>query len=432
MSAQLYQSIKLMEMPLLELRSKISQELESNPALAAEGDPMEVSLDDAEANEEDAYFENTSDPGFVHKGGDTASDQQQKFIEGVLTRSETLQEHLLWQLQFEPITPNTRRLCEILIQNLDSDGFNFTPTDTLFQGNDPNLVETAIKTVQALDPVGTCVKDYHESLRVQLSLLKNVPKYAVQALDYLELLSKGKLARVAKSMGCSVRKVREAFDCIKTLDPFPGRRFSSAQTHFILPDAQVARKNGEFRIILNDEEIPVLSVSPFFVEVAERKKDRGARSFAKASLRSARWFIQSIRQRNQTLLRVTRFIVEHQRAFFEKGPGNLVPMTQHDAARELDLHVSTVSRIASGKYLHTEWGLFSIKYFFSNAVNQHTPRTYSKERVKFTISAMLAKEDRHLTDQEIVDSLEERGIFLARRTVAKYRKELGLGSSYSR
>ncbi|MDR0784549.1 MAG: RNA polymerase factor sigma-54 [Treponema sp.] len=432
LSAQLYQFIKLMEMPALELRAKISQELESNPALEVESDSIEIPIDDSQINDEDAYFENTSDPGFIHKNGDESSDQQQKFIEGVLTRSETLQEHLLWQIQLEPIAPNIRRLCEILIQNLDSNGFHITPVDTLLQGEAPNLVKMATKTVQVLDPVGTCVQDYRESLHVQLALLPDAPDHAIQALDYLELFNKGKFAEAARKLDCSVKDAESIFCYIKTLNPFPGQQFSIAETRFITPDAQVVRRDGEFRIILNNEEIPVLGLNPFFAKISKGKGDKKAKSFARANLREARWFIQSIQQRNQTLLRVTQAIVERQRAFFEKGPGNLVPLTQQALAAELDLHESTISRIANGKYLQTEWGLFGVKYFFTNAVNKNAPRQYSKESVKVMIREMIAKEERRFSDQEIADSLEKQGIILARRTVAKYRKELDVGSSYTR
>jgi RNA polymerase sigma-54 factor len=421
-----------MEMPLLDLRAKISQELESNPALEVESDPMDISINDAQINEEDTYFENTSDPGFIHKNGDEASDQQRKFVEGVLTRSETLQEHLLWQVQLEPIAPNIRRLCEILIQNLDSNGFHITPVNTLLQDEDQNLVKKAMETVQMLDPVGTCVQDYHESLRIQLALIPDAPGYAVQALDYLEMFNKGKFSETAKELGCSIKDAQDAFSCIKTLDPFPGQRYSPKETRFIIPDAQVIRKEGEFRIILNNEEIPVLGINPLFVKISEEKGDKKVRHFVKTNLREARWFIQSIQQRNQSLLRVTRAIVEHQREFFERGPGNLAPLTQQVVADELDLHESTISRIANGKYLQTEWGLFGVKYFFTNAVNKNAAQQYSKESVKAIIHEMIEKEERRFSDHEIADLLKERGIAIARRTVAKYRKELDVGPSYTR
>jgi RNA polymerase sigma-54 factor len=420
-----------MEMPLLELRAKISQELESNPALEVKSDSMEIPLNEPSVNEKDVYFENTSDPGFIRKNGDDAANQRQKFIE-MLTRSETLQEHLLWQVQLEPISPKIRQLCEILIQNLDSNGFHIVPIDTLLQNENPNLVKKALETVRALDPVGTCVQDYRESLRIQLALLPYVPKYAAEALDYLELFNKGKFTDAAKKLRCPVKVAENVFNYIKTLNPFPGQRFSAEATRFIIPDVQVLRRGGEFRIILNNEEIPVLGLDPFFAKISQEKGDKKAKSFAKGNLREARWFIQSIEQRNQTLLRVTQAIVEYQKEFFKKGPGNLVPLTQQTLAMELDIHESTVSRIANGKYIQTEWGLFGIKYFFTNAVNRNAPQQYSRESVKAMIREMLLKEKRRFSDQEIADSLEKRGVLLARRTVAKYRKELDVGSSYTR
>jgi RNA polymerase sigma-54 factor len=424
-----------MEVPALDLREKIAEELERNPALEVSEEPPDVSFEEAlPGNEEDMYFETTSDPGFTYKNGEDASERQFKFIEGVLTRPESLQEHLLWQLQIEPLDNKTRFICETLIQNLDENGFHLVSIDELFKDEAPECIRNALHIVQTLEPAGTCTANYEESLRVQIKLLPNAPKGAEEALGFLGLLQKGKFAEAAKKMNRAEDEARSFFACIKELNPFPGRIFSSKETRFVVPDVKVVKKDGEFVIILNDEEIPVLGLNPFFMKIAGEKNNKEARSFAKENIREAQWFINAINERNQTLLKVTKALVAFQKKFFEKGPGNLVPLTQQTIAGELEIHESTVSRIANGKYMQTEWGIFGIKYFFTNSINRYGAETslFSKESVKAKIKEIIENGTGRFSDQNIADKLGEQGIGLARRTVAKYRKELDMGSSYDR
>jgi RNA polymerase sigma-54 factor len=436
LTAQLVASIGLMEIPLLDLRAKIAEELERNPALDIAEEPSDISFDENPPlpNEEDFYFETASDPGFVYRDGEEASDRQFQFIQGALTRAESLQERLLWQLRLEPIDEKIRALCEILIQNLDGDGFHLTPVEELLKEEKAGDVETAVRIVQSLDPIGTCTANYMESLRAQIALLTDAPHKAADALSYLELLQKGKFAEAAKKMKCSEREARNCFAFIKELHPFPGRKFSSDNVRFVVPDVKVIRKDGDFAIILNDEEIPALGINPFFAKTAKGMGNNAARRFAKENIREARWFINAINERNHTLLKVSRAIIQFQREFFEKGPGNLSPLTQQSLAYELEIHESTVSRIANGKYIQTEWGIFALKYFFTNSINRYGGQTslVSKESAKMKIRELIKNEERRLSDQEIANRLAAQGVPLARRTVAKYRAELDMGSSYTR
>jgi RNA polymerase sigma-54 factor len=443
MSPQIYQSIKLLELPVVDLREKIEEEIERNPALEVLEDHSTVSLDAAVAprKEEDDYFEVTSDSGFVRRGGDEASDEQHRFIEGALCRPETLQEHLLWQLHLEPVDEELRMICETLIQNLDEDGFHKEPVELLFRDlpggpPPPERIEAGKRIVQSLDPAGTCTADYRESLKVQIGLLPDAPAGIEDILDYLELLERGRFAEAARNTGRAEEEVRLFFDRIKELSPFPGRHFASADVRFVVPDVQVINKEGDFVIVLNDEEIPVLGISPFFMKIAEGPKKGGgtARDFVRENIREARWFIQSVNQRNHTLLRVSRAIVEFQRPFFVNGPRALAPLTLRDIAQELGVHETTISRIANGKYMQTEWGIFEIRYFFSNSISGTGSggSRYSKEGVKEIIRELISVEGRHASDQEIAGLLAKQGIPLARRTVTKYRSEMDLGSSYSR
>jgi len=437
MNPQLFQSIKLMALPVVDLRERIEEELERNPALEVVEDRSTVSLDAAYApqKEEDDYFEATSDSGFTRQGTDEDSDQQRKFMEGALSRPETLQEHLLWQLRLQPIDEEIRRIGELLIQNLDSDGFHKEPVDTLFKDTDSAKIQQAMELVRTLDPQGTCTADYKESLRVQARLLPDAPEGMEQVLDHLELLERNRISEVAKKTKHSEDEIKLILERIKELSPFPGRQFDTGDTKYVTPDLLVLRKEGEFVLVLNDEEIPVLGINPFFMKISDGKDgEKPVRDFAKENIKEARWFIKSINQRNHTLLRVGRAIVEFQRAFFAKGPKYLVPLTLKDIAAEIGVHETTVSRIANGKYMQTEWGIFEIRHFFTNSISGAGSggSRYSKEGVKEIIREMILSEEGHLSDQEISDLLTRKGIPLARRTVAKYRKELDLGSSYSR
>ncbi|MDR3114684.1 MAG: RNA polymerase factor sigma-54 [Treponema sp.] len=437
MSPQLYQSIKLMELPMVELRETIEAEIERNPALELVKDPCMVSLEGTAGSqkEEDDYFEATSDSGYIRRNGDEAAHKQHKFIEGALTRSETLQEHLLWQLRLEPIDGEIRRLGELLIQNLDNDGFHKEPVEQLLPGEPVDRIQAAMQLVQSLEPVGTCTTDYRESLRVQIGLLPDAPEGILEALSYLELLERVKIADLAKKLHRTPAETRYIFQRIRALSPFPGRQFASGDTRYVVPDVQVFKKEGEFAILLNHEEIPVLGINPFFMRISDKKAgDKPARDFAKENIKEARWFIQSINRRNHTLLRVSRAIVEFQRSFFVNGPQYLAPLTLRDIAGELGVHETTVSRTANGKYMQTEWGIFELRHFFTNSISGagSAGSRFSKEGVKAIIRELISGEERHFSDQEIAGLLAKRGISLARRTVAKYRNELDLGSSYTR
>jgi len=455
MTPQLYQSIKLMELPIMDLRTKIGEELERNPALEVLEDPFIVSLDAAsnppkEEKAEDDYFERAYDPGFVSLGKSAAASDKLSFIEGTLTRAKTLQEHLLMQLALEPVSGDIRRICELLIQNLDEDGFHKEPVEILLKNEDPKTIEEAIKLVQGLDPSGTCTHDYMESLKVQIDLLPDAPRGIVKALSCLELFERGKIAEASKIIGCTETEGHHIFERLKELSPFPGRQFSSGETRFVVPDIQVIEKEGEFVIVLNEEEIPVLGINPFFMKIAEdgrrlhktegqkteghRTEGRPGRDFARENIKEARWFINSINQRNHTLLKVSRAIVEFQRPFFTSGPKHLAPLTLKDIAQELGMHETTVSRTANGKYMQTEWGIFELRHFFTNSISGTGSggSRFSKEGVKEMIREIIQSENKRLSDQDIVEHLETIGIHLARRTVAKYRNELNLGSSFDR
>ena len=435
MNPQLYQSIKLMELPIVELHERIEQELESNPALEVIEDKSTVSLDEnIQRKDEYEYYETTSDS----VSSQYAAEEHRRFIEGVLTRPETLQEHLLWQLQLEPVDDELRSVAGTLIQNLDDDGFHKENPETLFPSPQGRLQE-AMELVQGLEPAGTCTSDYRQSLIVQIGLSEDLlpEKISIQEiekiLDNLELLERGKYSVLAKKTGLTEDDIRNAGEYLKKMSPFPGRAFSPAEVRYVIPDIRVTKDGDDFNIILNDEAFPVLGISSFYRELGE-SAEKEARDFARKQAKDAQLFIRHLKQRNRTLVRVTNAILKFQKAFFTNGPKYLAPLTLADIAGELEVHETTVSRTANGKYIQTEWGIYEIRYFFTNSVSgtDRNGSKFSKESVKESIKEIVTAENRLLSDQEISALLSQRGIALARRTVAKYRKELDMGSSYTR
>lgn len=445
MNPQLFQSIQLMALPLQELKFRIQEELEANPALEVVEDRSTVSIEAEppkknEQNEEYDYFEDSSDPGYTASGyDDAAGDAKRKFMEGALSRPESLREHLIWQLRVQPITEEEFTVGELLIRNLDDNGFFHESLDLLLTTEQKIVAQRIIPVIQTFEPVGTCVSDYRESLIVQANLNPLTPAGTVTILtQYLDLLERSKYAEIARKMKSDEESVQKCLEFIKNLEPFPGREFSAEKPTYVIPDLMVKMKEGQFVIIMNDEEIPVLGINTFFRDMQGDpvKRQKEVRQFVSASVKNARWFIHSIHQRNQTLLKTARAIVEFQREFFIRGPKYLKPLTLKDIAGEVGVHEATVSRITTGKYVQTEWGIFELKYFFSNSISGSgsTGSRFSKEGVKQTIKEILEaeKQEKHLSDQRITELLAKRGINIARRTVAKYRKELDISSSYDR
>ncbi len=455
LSPQMIQSIKLMALPLVELKQQIQQELETNPALEVVDDRSTVSLDsldsapERESSDESGGldpFENSSDPGYA-SSSNYDDDSKRMFIEGAISRSETLQEHLLWQLRLQPLDAQSRDLGEAIIQNLDDDGFHKVDPYTLRAAAPRAEVDRMLGLIRAFEPQGTACANYRESLQVQARLSDRAPDAALQILDSsLDLLEKAKNAEIQKRLRLSDKDMEEALAFIKGLQPFPGREYSSEEPHYVLPDLLVKLKDGDFVIVLNDEEIPLLGIDPFFNQLANDKEkgkkasadgkpaDKATDAYVRENIKQAKFFIHSIRQRNETLLKVARAIVEFQRDFFANGPKFLAPLTLKDVAGEVGVHETTVSRIAHSKYVQTDWGVYELRYFFTNSISGagSSGSHYSKEGVKEVIREIIGSENAALSDRDIMETLSKRGIKLARRTVAKYRSELELDSSFGR
>jgi RNA polymerase sigma-54 factor len=444
MTPQLYQAVRLMALPLQDLRATIEEELEKNPALQVVEDRSTVSLDALPAREKSEgdgdYFDHSSDTGYSRADAEAASDARRQFIEGALSLPESLQDHLLWQLALQPIPQEWRAVGELVIRNLDENGFHREPPEILVkEDKEREILPKVIDLIQGFEPLGVCVKDVRESLLVQIRRHPSPhPRAAELVENWFPDLEKQKLREIEKGMRISEARLKEITAFVRTLDPLPGRSYSRDVIRYVLPDVQVTLHDGEFVIILNDEVIPVLGVNPLFEEMAggkEKAKDPKTRQFVTQTLQDARWFIRTIGQRNATLLKVCRAIVEFQREFFLKGPKYLKPLTLKDIAGEIGVHEATVSRITSAKHVQTEWGIFALKHFFSNSVagTGSTGSRFSKEGVKEIIREIIGKEGGGtLSDQKIVEMLAAQGVSIARRTVAKYRGELAIDSSYQR
>lgn len=451
LSPQMVQSIRLMAMPFADLRERILEEVEKNPALEIVKDPfLSVS----------SSFDNvSSSTSYITASAEDDSEDHRNFIEGVLSREATLQESLLAQLAVQKVSPDVFALASLIIQNLDRDGFHLVSPQELTGAENVGNLSQALSLVRSMEPVGCATANFQESLVVQAKLLggkgesswENDPllKVVVILLEkHLDLFEKGRPEALIKALAkipdspvtLDIEDAQAVFDIIRSLDPFPGRAIESESRSYITPDVIVRREEEEFTVVINEEEIPVLGISPFFLEI---QKDFGtdekeARDFANESVKEARWFMHTLSRRNLTILKLSRALIIFQRDFFLHGPTRVSPLRMQDIADEIGMHQATVSRAANGKYLQCEWGIFELKYFFSNQIGApqssqtSSSGLFSKQGVKEIIRKIIEDSKENLSDQKISDLLGERGIKIARRTVAKYRGELNINSSFER
>jgi len=441
LSPQMYQSLELMALPIMDLREKIQTEIEKNPALSLEPG-RDVSFERLERRQGTGAvdpFENSSDPGYIRKARDIDPDAKQKFMEGALSRPESLQEHLFLQLSLLRLTEEEREMGELLISNLDHHGFYCTDPEEIVPADKRPLIQHMVSIVREFDPPGICTANVIESLVLQARLSGMAPDGTEEVLrHHLENIKRGKLAEIAKSLNTSPDEVEEIIWFIKTLNPYPGSSFSQDSTQYIVPDLLIRKIDGKLVMQLNADQIPTLKIDPEFEAIAETSgsADRETERYIQQAIRDAQWLINSVQMRSSTLRRVGASLLRHQMDFFLHGPKYLRPLTLSDIAEEISVHETTVSRISNAKYIQTDWGIFPIKYFFTNAVQgtgddgKEVSKTGVKEIIREIITDYTGS--KRLSDQKISDLLAERNISVARRTVAKYRKELNIESSFER
>lgn len=464
LSPRLVQSIRLMALPYVDLREAILNEVDQNPALEVVSDPIEKTM----IRDSDPF---TDFPLSSAADADDESDEHKDFIEGALHRSQTLQEHLLEQIGVLKIDQQVRATAELIVQNLDNDGFLLAAPEELPGTGSSQIIGEALAVVRSLEPAGCATSGFHESLVVQAELLASeyaalhgvrdsILDASVLILrDHLDTLEKGRadamLKALAKKGDTGIRldkqQAESVMDVIRSLEPFPGRMFDHQPDTWIVPDVYVKRGDDGFTVTINDEEIPVIGISPFFMDLDSTGNVSGApanapdaRDFARESIKEAKWFMHILSRRNLTLLKLVRALVVFQQDFFLYGPGRLAPLRMKDIAAEIGFHETTVSRAANGKYLQCDWGLFELRYFFTNSVGSaqrgytavpggvsKQNNLHSQESVKEHIRRIIEASG-SISDQKIADLLANRGIRIARRTVAKYRAQLDIKSSFDR
>ena len=459
MTPQLQQSIKLLQLSRLELVDTINQELEENPILEdrpADSDPetdvipelddMKVETKTKEITGEgdgkedfdwDAYLEDFGPMGVPYSRENVDAPS----FENTLTKTSSLSDHLLWQLNLSRFTDVERRLGEQIIGNLNNDGYIMATPEEIasLEDVDPDLVEDALEKVQKFDPPGVAARDLKECLLIQIRLLdidSPLPEKIVE--EHLKDLETRNYNVIARKQKVSIDDIKQAVLLISKLNPKPGLLYNEDKPQYIIPDVFVFKAGDVYRITLNDDGMPRLRINNLYREIMSGMKNNEGeecKTYIRDKLQSATWLIKSIQQRQRTIYRVSESIVEHQIEFFDKGINYLKPMVLRDIADDVEMHESTISRVTTNKYMHTPRGIFELKYFFNSGINRvGDTHQIASRSVKEKIKQIISEEDnkKPYSDDNIVDILADSDISIARRTVAKYRESLGILSSSKR
>ncbi|HMC54780.1 MAG TPA: RNA polymerase factor sigma-54 [Gemmatimonadaceae bacterium] len=469
---RLYQAMDLLYMPLLDLQQHLKQELLNNPFLE-----MVEPEEDEEENEQETEAEVEGSAEQTEKtqsdeidweeilldgfdaGGRKEEHEEREYYEPVTVDSRDLADHLRDQITLLDLTPRQVVLAEEFIGNIDEDGYLKASIEDIVHGVNDMVKQAAeqneafdgeelplytaqeseemLATIQNLDPPGVGARDLRECLMLQLreaGLEHSVPYRLVR--DCFDELINHRWSEISKRFGISPSDVQKAADEIQKLDPKPGIKYSDLSDNYIIPDLIVDKIDGKYHVFLNDANLPRLKLSKTYQEIArDKKKFEGeSKEFISSKLNSANWMIQAIEQRRQTMLKVMNYIVDRQRDFFEKGVQFLKPLTLREVAEVINMHESTVSRVTNEKFVQTPRGVLPLKFFFSSGLSTTAGEDVSARGIKAQIQKLVSEEDaRHpLTDQAIVNILKQNGVQIARRTVAKYRDQLGVLSARMR
>ena len=480
MTPQLQQAIKLLQLSRLELQQSLAQHLMENPLLdelpeeaeenesvtaeeqaeeaAAAASPTTEapeaessstpeerdSPDEVSAAGWEEYFGTDRRTG----GGEGQSSSSDEFpsYEQTVAKAASLEDHLLWQLSMSGLSERHKAIGRLLIGNLDDDGYLRTPMAEIISGTDfsETEAESVLHDIQTFDPTGVGARDLPECLMLQLGHLGKSPMGSLGArpgalkgsiveavvLHHLKDLEKKQYAKIAKALDVTVAEVFQATKVIEGLEPKPGRPFSNTQNYVIVPDVFVVKNEGEWVVLLNDDGLPRMRISPYYKQMMA--SGEGGSSETKAyldeKLRAAQWVIRSIEQRNKTIVKVVTSIVKFQEQFFEKGIQHLRPLVLKQVAEDIGMHESTISRVTANKYMYCPQGMLELKFFFNAGLqraDQPSGDMLSSVTVREMIKKMVAEEDANhpLKDEEIAARLRERQVLIARRTVAKYRAE---------
>jgi RNA polymerase sigma-54 factor len=461
MTPQLQQAIKLLQLSRLEMVDMINQELQENPLLeeaTAEDDRDQViepetddrpSMDmdevkivdrteeltgEGDGREDfdwDNYLEDYSTAGSSY----SKPDGEAPTWDNMLTAAATLTDHLMWQLKLSRFDDQAMKVGEQIIGNLDESGYLTATLQEIAdqEGVTADYVEGILAKIQEFDPAGVAARDLKECLLLQakfLGILSPVIQRIIQ--DHLKDLEVKNYNHIAKTLKISIADVLQAVMLIHRMDPKPGEVYNDERIQAIIPDVYVFKSGDDYKIVLNDENLPQLRISNFYREIMGSVKGNPhaetSKKYIKERVQSATWFIKSIQQRQRTIYNVSESIVKYQRDFFDHGIGSLRPLVLRDIADDVEMHESTISRVVTNKYMHTPRGIFELKYFFSSSIQRTSGDAIASKSVKEEIKKIVSTEDpkKPYSDNKIVDMLEKGGISIARRTVAKYRDMLGI------
>ncbi|MBW1971757.1 MAG: RNA polymerase factor sigma-54 [Deltaproteobacteria bacterium] len=456
MTPQLQQAIKILQLSRLELRELINQELKENPLLEEELDTSEENentqqLQDLEEEPIDDEFKNESSKmemdweSFMESYNIEPPPVWEKeapkdlSFENIISSPQSLQDYLLWQLKMSHFSSKEEEIAEFIIGNIDDNGFLKETVENIATelAITPEKVEEVLNKIQQFEPLGVGARDIKECLLLQAK--KKFPQdMIVQEIikNNLNFLQNKNYTALSKKLKVSKETIYEAVKKILKLNPKPGASYGDFQVQNIIPDLFVFKVDNDYIIVLNDDGLPRLRISSYYRKLFKDKKGiySEAKEFIQEKLKSATWLIKSIGQRQQTLYKVAKSIVKFQRDFFDKGINYLKPLILKDVADDIGIHESTVSRATNNKYLQCSHGIFELKFFFTHSIDSIEGKDVSSTTVKNMIREIIASEDprKPLSDQEIVKTLKEKNISIARRTVSKYRELMNILPSNQR
>ena len=479
MTPQLQQAIKLLQLSTLDLQQEIHQALESNPMLELIEDdetkelqtdsntqqevksdtaPSEEASDnDYQTSDESDWQDNiTSDSTADSNWDDTYSnsqssssfDSESSDFESRNAAEETLQDHLHWQLNLTPLSEKDLSIGIAIIDAIDANGMLTVDVESIHSGFDAELeieldeVTAVLHRIQQFDPLGVGYRNLSECLKTQLDHLEDpvsadhVAHAKLIVCEHLELLGHRDYAQLMRRTKLKEPELRLAIALIESLDPRPGSAISPPTTTYVVPDVIVTKQadTGKWKVELNPETAPKIRINSSYASLVKRADSSNDNNYLRDNLQEARWFIKSLQSRNETLMKVSTRIVEHQKGFLEYGEEAMKPLVLHDIAEAVSMHESTISRVTTQKYMHTPRGIFELKYFFSSHVSTKGGGECSSTAIRAIIRKLVAAENvrKPLSDSKITTLLEERGINVARRTIAKYRESLSSPPSHER
>src|SRR5213595_1765232 len=452
LAPQLQQSLLILQTPLLELRNLVRQEMETNPVLeelpdqsSADGPADVESVADNNFKEEfeklasldEEWRDYMAQSGSYSRSQET-QDKRQFFFDSIPVQ-ETLHQNLIGQLNQSLLSATDRKAAELIVGNIDDNGFlQSTPEQMALNSGIPKEnFEKLLALIQSFYPAGVGARDLRKCLLIQLQRQgkERSLEYKIVS-EHMDDLGRRRFPEIARRMGISVEEVQKAADNIARLNPRPGQVFAAAPQNYVLPDVVVEKVDGDYQIILNNEQIPHLRISNLYKDIIASGNTQSSevKNYVRDKIRSGKFLIRSIHQRQDTIFNIARQIVTRQREFLEHGSSHLKPMTMAEVADAVGVHETTVSRAVSGKYMATPQGVCEMKYFFTSGYETTTGESLSNISVKQAILDLVKHESGSapLSDHEIVQILSERGIPIARRTVAKYRSELNILPSHMR